>query len=174
MYLMQCLTASNASFLTSSATNQPSQSSSSKSFRDSPRASVSLLAPRTSPSAPPTRKFAVSAKLPKTGILWSATYNLTPVDATNEQLPVIDLLGAGVDVGGGHLGRGDLGGGDLAGGDAAPTNPATVDLQNSEVTHYLNLLQAKGSPIISYRPSPLSTVPSATPSSTSRRNWTGT
>ena len=124
---MQCLTASNASFLTTSASNQSPQSPS-KSFRDSPRASVKLLKPPVSPaSASPTRSFTVSAKLPETELIYSASYNLIPVDTvdnpSNEQ-----QVGAGGD-------------------DVAPHNPVEHDLQDSEVTHYPYFIQRMGSPI---------------------------
>ena len=151
---MQCLTASNASFLTTSATNQSPQSPT-KSVRDSPRASNKLLKPPIShTSASPTRSFAVSAKLPETDIIYSASYNLIPVDEGNNQTNEQQDVMAGGD-------------------DVAPDNPVGLDLQGSEVIHLPNFKQKMGSPISS-RLSLLSSVPSATPSSSFRPDWKGT
>ena len=74
----------------------------------------------SAPSSSPAPSFAATAKLPDTGIIYSGTFNLIPVDVvdipTNEQQDI--EVGA-------------------AGDDVAARDPIDLDLENSKVTVFI-------------------------------------
>ena len=100
MYLLQCLTASDASFISTSPALQAQ--SLGTPFRDSPRAAVKLVSGGSTPAtSASTQNFTVTAPEPAEGVVVSATYDLVMVNshppASGAHL-VVDMQGAGGDV----------------------------------------------------------------------------
>ena len=99
MYLLQCLTASDASFISTHLADQVQ--SLDTPFRDSPRAVVKLASGSSAPATEVSiQNFTVTAPVPKGNEVFSGPYHLVEDDSQSPASGVhhvADMLGAGGD-----------------------------------------------------------------------------